>query len=227
VVPVHDIETDGTTAHGAAAVALLALRASLRRQEDGALPDLFRLDPDRSLQTLASAASEVAALPKPVRYRGEVSGGAITVKIESPDGVQGPRDLNAGPVAMNTPRLLSFVRQRYGSAADQLRVACLGAGLLLRVNVLAVAEWERDYELRELYSAGADFADSSYPSGQGVRPEDIPDCVALISFGAGLRPVEVGPDGLPLELPDGLPLELMYELLDELLEDVAGPREVE
>jgi hypothetical protein len=131
------------------------------------------------------------------------------VKFENASGVQ-------GLAAKNPNRILSFVHQRYGGAADQLRVACLGGGLLLRVNMPAVAEWERDYELLELWSAGADFTDTSYASGQGLRSEDIRDCVALISFGAGLRPF--GEDG-----PDESLLEYMFEHLD----DTAGPGKVE
>jgi hypothetical protein len=206
---VSGIQPDGPTALGAAAIALVALRASLARLGHDALPDVFRLGTDDALHPLASAARLVAALPKPLRYGGEVSEGAIAVKIKSADGVQ-------GLVAKNPNRMLSFVYQRYGTAADQLRVACVGAGLLLRMNVPAVAEWERDYELLEPWSSGADFTDTSYASGQGVRSEDIRDCVALISFGDGLRPfTNDGPDGW---LP-----ERMFELLD----DSGGPRKVE
>ena len=206
---VSGLKPDGPAALGAAAIALLALRASLGRHGDGALPDVFRLDPDGPLHSLASAARLVAALRKPLRYRGEVCARAITVTFESAAGIQ-------GLVAKNPNRMLSFVHQRYGGAADQLRVACLGGGLLLRVSVAAVAEWERDYALLESYSAGADLTDTSYASGQGLRSEDIQDCVELISFGAGLRPFEEdGP-------PDWL-LERMFEHLD----DTAGPDDPE
>jgi hypothetical protein len=202
---VFEIEPDGPTALGAAAIALLALRASLAPLEHKGLPDVFRLEADDAVQPLASAARVVAALPKPLRYGGEVSGGAINVKFEDAHGVR-------GLVAQHATRMLSFVYQRYGPAADQLRVACLGAGVLLRVNVPAVAEWERDYALLEPWGSGADFTDTSYASARGVRSEDIRDCVALISFGRGLVPF--GADGPP---------DWLLERMNDVMDDLGGP----
>lgn len=201
------IGPDAPAAEAAAAIALLSLRASLNVLGDAALPDQFRVESDDSLRTLAETARLVASLSKPLRYRGEVYDGAITVRFE------GPHDSQAR-VARSPGGLLWFVRQRHASGSDRLRVACLGAGRLLRVNMAAFAAWERDYELGELWSCGADFADSSYPTGQGVRPDDIRDCVALVSFGAGPRPI----DDKDLAL---------FELMNEWLWSRGDPDEVD
>jgi hypothetical protein len=80
---------------------------------------------------------------------------------------------------------MELLEKRFGAGIDNLPVACAGAGSILIALSRAITQYERDYLLSLPHGYGADYVDSRYPEGQGVRREELADAVALLSFGNG------------------------------------------
>ena len=178
-----DIAFSEPVAISAACLAVFALRATLAPSEDAATSDTFRLAADDQPRHLWDAASHVAMWPKPLFYGGELRDGAITVRAQDVETDSYERLSFEARLRGEHGGLLSFLENRYATNAGELRVAFWGAGLLLRVPLAAVHEWEHSYSLQEPWCAGADYCNSSYPVVQGARREDLTGCVGFVSIG--------------------------------------------
>ena len=177
-----DIAAHEPVALSAAALALFALRASLAPNDDAATPDAFLLADDEA-HPLWEAAIQVANRAKPIFYRGEVRGAAIKVHLQHGTSDAAERLIFESRLLRGGLGLLQFVENRYPTNAGELRAAFWGAGMLLRLSVAAVGEWERTFSLQQPWCAGSDYCASSYPLAQGARSEDLADCVAFVSIG--------------------------------------------
>ncbi|HWZ60715.1 MAG TPA: hypothetical protein VNW46_17155, partial [Gemmatimonadaceae bacterium] len=136
--------------HGAAEIELLALRAAITRR----IPvraDSFFVGPSRVRVTADSAASVLAALPKPTVCRGEAEGGTLSVRCASlteQEPVMIAMQLlmrYSGQFGdISSGGLLRSVNARRPTPFDTLRVLCVGRDTLV-IDAPAVERWERDY----------------------------------------------------------------------------------
>jgi hypothetical protein len=191
--------------HGAAEIELLALRAAITRR----IPvraDSFLIGPSRVRVTADSAASVLAALPKPTLCRGEAEQGMLSVSCtsltdEEPkeiatqllmhyDGKYG--DISGGG-------LLGAVHAHRPMPFDTLRVLCVGRDTLV-IEAPAVERWKREY-YPLLDASAPTYNMIALPGGDG-RHSGV---IEVLTFSSSLDPygvnVRVTTSGDPTERP--------------------------
>jgi hypothetical protein len=182
---VRSLPTDLQAAH----IALLALGAALQPVTSGAVA--YLLAEDTEPRDVDAAASWLASLPKPLALGGSRDDARVHLATEGALASNSPVIRSQLSFRQYAPRqyaqdaLMELLEKRFGAGIDNLPVACAGAGSILIALSRAITQYERDYLLSLPHGYGADYVDSRYPEGQGVRREELADAVALLSFGNG------------------------------------------
>jgi hypothetical protein len=163
----HTHSEDATPEEAAAAIALLALRASLpeprplRISPAALLPNLTRLDH-------AALVRELTKRPRVRRCRIDVTGAGVTLHC-APES-----DGSALALARNSAQFVRNLRREYGGSDEERSVLVDAAGEQLRVSWIALEAWAAGY------------------SGDGTGSFDVDDPSAALAKGGVRAVVRVG-----------------------------------
>jgi hypothetical protein len=158
----------------AARLAILVLRAAL----GGEVPTTYRLSECDTPLSYSEAVEHLAALPKPLQYKGAIAGSETRLDIDT--------IVNERRIAIRADQRepFAFLRKRHGVAIETLEVACCSGADHLRVTVADFRSWTRDYYLALPHSYGSDLVSSSYARAHAAML-DLRGAAATAFFGSG------------------------------------------
>jgi hypothetical protein len=91
------------------------------------------------------------------------------------------RHIRAG----DTDHPMSFLAERFQGPIGSLPVLCHGSGDLIRIAADDVLCWREQFWHQNPHGYGADFAESGYPTAQGIALPQDHQAAGFLSFGWG------------------------------------------